>query len=422
MAHRCGWPATPSDARPRARGRPSPPSATGNRQLTTAARMPWRPRISWSRIDVDELGQLGLHRIGCGSTRSGGRVLVGVQQVALGADDAAEAGHHLFADGVERRVGHLGEQLLEVVVQHPRPGREHRDDRGVGAHRAERPAPVRAIGATSRLELLVGVAEDLLAGDDAVVRHLDGSPPGSSSREQAVVQPVLVGMLGGQLGLDLLVGMMRPWRCRPGTSGRAAGGRCTTVAGGMVEYAGSDAITTRPSSVTQIRDGRRPLRSSTAPTTVPSVKHTEAGPSHGSISESGTGRTPGPPGPSSLRSPRLRDHHQHRVGDGRPPRCSSLEQHLVENARCRAPGVQTGRCGPGRCGRRQSVWMSASRPASSSGCPDGVDLAAVGHPAERAGQRPRRETCWWRTASARCQAALQRAVRAGRVERPSCGW
>lgn len=46
----------------------------------------------------------------------------------------------------------------------------------------------------------------------------------------------------------------------------------------------SEAITTRPSSVTQMRLGRRPLRSSTAPTTVPSVKHTEAGPSHGSIS------------------------------------------------------------------------------------------------------------------------------------------
>lgn len=46
----------------------------------------------------------------------------------------------------------------------------------------------------------------------------------------------------------------------------------------------SDAITTRPSSVIQMRLGRRPLRSSTAPTTVPSEKHTDAGPSHGSIS------------------------------------------------------------------------------------------------------------------------------------------
>ncbi len=41
---------------------------------------------------------------------------------------------------------------------------------------------------------------------------------------------------------------------------------------------------TRPSAVTQYRPGRRPLRSSTAPITVPSVKAISAGPSHGSIS------------------------------------------------------------------------------------------------------------------------------------------
>ena len=40
---------------------------------------------------------------------------------------------------------------------------------------------------------------------------------------------------------------------------------------------------TRSSSVTQYRDGRRPLRSSTAPMTVPSVNAIDAGPSHGSI-------------------------------------------------------------------------------------------------------------------------------------------
>ncbi len=47
----------------------------------------------------------------------------------------------------------------------------------------------------------------------------------------------------------------------------------------------SDAMITRSSSVTQYRLGRRPLRSRTAPMTVPSVKATDAGPSHGSISE-----------------------------------------------------------------------------------------------------------------------------------------
>ena len=59
----------------------------------------------------------------------------------------------------------------------------------------------------------------------------------------------------------------------------------TTVEGSRSSTPASEAITTRPSLVTQMRDGRRPLRSSTAPITVPSVKDTDAGPSHGSISD-----------------------------------------------------------------------------------------------------------------------------------------
>ena len=52
-----------------------------------------------------------------------------------------------------------------------------------------------------------------------------------------------------------------------------------------VEHAGLAArSTTRPSSVTQYRPGRRPLRSSTAPMSVPSVNVIAAGPSHGSMS------------------------------------------------------------------------------------------------------------------------------------------
>ncbi len=45
----------------------------------------------------------------------------------------------------------------------------------------------------------------------------------------------------------------------------------------------SDAITTKSSFVTCQRPGRRPLRSSVAPSSVPSQNATLAGPSHGSI-------------------------------------------------------------------------------------------------------------------------------------------
>ena len=56
------------------------------------------------------------------------------------------------------------------------------------------------------------------------------------------------------------------------------------VAGSMSSTPASDAQTTSPSSVTQYRPGRRPLRSCTEPIRVPSVNVIAAGPSHGSMS------------------------------------------------------------------------------------------------------------------------------------------
>src|ERR1017187_8271284 len=40
-----------------------------------------------------------------------------IQNVALGADIADKRHHHLFADGIDRWVGYLSKQLLEVVEQ-----------------------------------------------------------------------------------------------------------------------------------------------------------------------------------------------------------------------------------------------------------------------------------------------------------------
>ncbi len=68
---------------------------------------------------------------------------------------------------------------------------------------------------------------------------------------------------------------IRPGRSRPLRTTFAAGTSMTPV---------SLPITMRPSSVTRKRPGRSPLRSSVAPTSVPSVKVIAAGPSHGSMS------------------------------------------------------------------------------------------------------------------------------------------
>jgi hypothetical protein len=58
----------------------------------------------------------------------------------------------------------------------------------------------------------------------------------------------------------------------------------STFSGGIGSTPISLASTTRPSVVVSHRPGRRPLRSSVAPTSEPSVKTMAAGPSHGSMS------------------------------------------------------------------------------------------------------------------------------------------
>ena len=128
-----------------------------------------------------------------------------LEQVGLRADRAGQGGDELLADRVERRVGHLGEQLAEVVEQQPGLRAERRDRR-VGAHRAERLAAGVGHRREDDPQLLLGVAEDLLAAGDRGVRVHDVLAVGDVVEvDQAGVQPLVVRVLGGQLGLDLLV-------------------------------------------------------------------------------------------------------------------------------------------------------------------------------------------------------------------------
>ena len=59
----------------------------------------------------------------------------------------------------------------------------------------------------------------------------------------------------------------------------------STWSGATLKTPASEASTTHPSLVVSQRPGRRPLRSSVAPITRPSLKATAAGPSQGSISD-----------------------------------------------------------------------------------------------------------------------------------------
>ncbi len=91
------------------------------------------------------------------------RVLgAGGQEVALRAEAQLERGHDLFADGVERRVRHLGELLGEVVEQQSRTLGQHRD-RCVGAHGSQGLGAGLRHRAEEDAHFFLGVAERALA-------------------------------------------------------------------------------------------------------------------------------------------------------------------------------------------------------------------------------------------------------------------
>ena len=135
-----------------------------------------------------------------------GRLGLGVEQVALGTDGGLDRHDDLFPDGVHRRVGHLREQLLEVVEQRLRPVRQHRQRR-VGAHRPDRLGAGLGHGLDQLAQVLGGVAEGLLADLQGLVVGLDGRGPGGqiAGADHVVLHPAGVGVLAGVAALDLLV-------------------------------------------------------------------------------------------------------------------------------------------------------------------------------------------------------------------------
>ena len=113
------------------------------------------------------------------------------EEVLLRADGCPQRGHQLFTDGVQGRIGHLREELLEVVEQQLRPVGEDRE-RGIVAHGAHGFFSPHRHRADEDLELLAGVPEGALAFREGffvepghVIRlgqvfernHLLGEPP-----------------------------------------------------------------------------------------------------------------------------------------------------------------------------------------------------------------------------------------------------
>ena len=129
-----------------------------------------RDRVRAEHGGVDAAQRLEL---GVAQDRVRDHQLVGVvgplgQQVGLGPDARADRHHDRLADRVDRRVGDLREQLLEVGEERRRMVRQHRQ-RHVGAHRPDRLLALRRHRREQHAQVLLRVAERELARPQRLV-------------------------------------------------------------------------------------------------------------------------------------------------------------------------------------------------------------------------------------------------------------
>ena len=156
-------------------------------------------------VDVEQGGQLVIGEHGPRQHDLVAGLRPGSQQVALGADRRRQRGDELLPDGIERRVGDLGEELAEIVVKETRPARQHGQGRVV-AHRGQRFGPRAHHRLEDEADLLLRIAELALEADQARVLRREGA----AQRKVGQVytprgQPLFVRVLGCQAVFDLVI-------------------------------------------------------------------------------------------------------------------------------------------------------------------------------------------------------------------------
>ena len=112
---------------------------------------------------------------------AGGDLGPGRQERRPAAENGAQRHDEALAQVVDRRVGDLGEALLEVVIERTRPSRERRQRRVV-AHRVGGVVRVGRDRAEEHHELLARVAEGRLAGGQAPRRGARAASPSTRRR------------------------------------------------------------------------------------------------------------------------------------------------------------------------------------------------------------------------------------------------
>ena len=189
-----------------ARSSPAAPSAAGQVVSSVAVRKAPSASSAMERI----FSRSALVRIGWRDFQALVRAGLVAEQVRARADHRDQAHHQLLADRVDRRVGDLGEVLLEVVVEQAWALGEH-GDRRVRAHRADRIVAAARHRLQEEARGLPGCSRTP-AGDRGsrpgrwrwAGAHSGGSGR-SSSLNWVCAQPLLVGLGLGERGLDLLV-------------------------------------------------------------------------------------------------------------------------------------------------------------------------------------------------------------------------
>ena len=166
-----------------------------------------RDRPEARLVDVPQLRQLVVVDDRVLDLDLAARLRPRVEQVALGPDRRFHRGHQLLTNRVERRVGHLGEQLREVVIQQPRTIRQH-GQRRVGAHRTDRLVTGGRHRRQDDPQVLVRVAEGLLPAQHGLVaeRRRIRRRREVLDVDQVPGQPLAVRVRPGEIALDLLVG------------------------------------------------------------------------------------------------------------------------------------------------------------------------------------------------------------------------
>ena len=128
------------------------------------------------------------------------------EEVPFGTQHRGGRRDDFLADRVDRRVGDLREELLEVIVEKNRLVGEH-GERGIGAHRTDRLNAIAGHRAEDHALVFERVTKRLLALEDRlVIRQVFGRRLGQVREEDMVlIQPLAVGMLADDFVFDLLV-------------------------------------------------------------------------------------------------------------------------------------------------------------------------------------------------------------------------